>query len=108
MLNWLGRFFRARGRGALPFVPRAGHLLSVYAEDGIAVAKLLAVDDRDVHMRLYVQRFPHPPKLHDITELSLAPFGPDFPQSVLNWTHAIKLRIICCVAAGGHRRFASQ
>lgn len=59
----------------MPFEPRAGQLLSFLAEDGLFGAlKLLAVDERGVHVRIYVQRFPTRPTEADLGELSLSTF----------------------------------
>lgn len=52
----------------------AGDLLSVLTEDGqFGIMKVLTVDDRGVHVRLYAQRFkerPHPSDLHDLSTMS--------------------------------------
>jgi hypothetical protein len=78
------RLFRALGlalrrkrplAGGLPLT--AGDLLSIPEEDGrFSVAKILAVDERGVHVRLYVQRFEQLPLRVDPAHLSTAPFGP--------------------------------
>jgi hypothetical protein len=58
--------------------PGAGDLFSVVTDDGrYGVMKVLAVDERGVHARLYVQRFDQRPQLAGLGELSLAPFTPD-------------------------------
>ena len=65
--------------------PVAGQLVSVVTQDGqIGVAKLLAVDEGGVHVRLYAQRFRERPTEAELGELSTAPFGPghDNPFSI--------------------------
>jgi hypothetical protein len=62
-----------------------GDLVSVMTDDGrFGVMKVLAVDERGVHARLYVQRFARRPGPADLGELSMAPFGPghDNPFSI--------------------------
>ncbi len=85
MIRKLLDVFRGGPRVSLPFRPAAGQLLSVVTDDGgYGVMKLLAVDGAGVHARLYVQRFSAPPVAGDLTELTLAGFGPghDNPFSI--------------------------
>jgi len=83
MFNFLSRLLHLRKRQpALTFVPRAGQLVSVIAEDGIAVAKLLVIDRQGVHMRLYAQRFPARPTQEDLPPLDTAPLTPETPFSI--------------------------
>ena len=52
-----------------------GDLLSVLTEDGqFGVMKVLAVDDKGIHVRLYAQRFKERPRASDLHELSTKPF----------------------------------
>ena len=58
--------------------PGAGDLYSVVTDDSrYGVMKVLAVDGRGVHARLYVQRFNARPHAAALGELSLASFTPD-------------------------------
>ena len=53
---------------------QAGDLVSVVASDGaFAIAKLLAVDDVGVHIRLYAERFHQRPSAASVHHLSLGP-----------------------------------
>jgi hypothetical protein len=63
----------------------AGNLVSVRVDDGrFGVMKVLAVDDRGVHVRLYVQRFGRRPAADELGELSIVPPSPeeDVPLSI--------------------------
>jgi hypothetical protein len=72
------RFLKGSRRGAgdeaaPPPKPafNAGDLLSVLTEDGqFGVMKVLAVDDRGIHVRLYAQRFKERPQASDLHDLS--------------------------------------
>jgi len=79
------RFFQGRQRraddagGSTPGKPfKAGDLLSVLTESGqFGVMKVLAVDDRGVHARLYAQRFNDRPQLSDLSGLSVLSVFPE-------------------------------
>jgi hypothetical protein len=56
---------------------KSGELVSVLTEDGrFGVMKILAVDDRGVHVRLYSQRFVGRPQVADTGNLSTLPVVP--------------------------------
>lgn len=77
-IHWLRA--KCARRSAVARDAVAGQLVSVVAEDGrFAVMKLLAIDPRGVHVRLYVQRFAARPTATELAalELKTLPFGPD-------------------------------